>query len=78
MRTLQGPHGPRTITAARQVTLPDEVMQAAGLSTGDKVYFSPHDYPPGSILITPLEHVISALEEKRARDASAKRSRKKS
>jgi bifunctional DNA-binding transcriptional regulator/antitoxin component of YhaV-PrlF toxin-antitoxin module len=49
------PVGPHPISAKRQVTLPAEVMRAAHLRPGDKVYCEGQERPVGGIVLVPME-----------------------
>jgi hypothetical protein len=46
-------YGPRTVTSARQVSLPEELLKEIRLIPGAEVYFALNDSEPGTVVLIP-------------------------
>lgn len=59
---MQAPHGPFKISRNRQVTIPAELMRQLDLAPGDSVYVVSTADSERSLVLLPVEVVVSWLE----------------
>lgn len=64
------PHGPFKIGANRQITIPAELLKRIDLAPGDSVYFAMAVDVEGSLIVVPVERLVSWVDAGR-RSASS-------
>jgi AbrB family looped-hinge helix DNA binding protein len=56
------PHGPFKIGANRQITIPAELLKRIDLAPGDSVYVAMADDVEGSLIVVPVERLVSWID----------------
>jgi AbrB family looped-hinge helix DNA binding protein len=56
------PHGPFKIGANRQITIPAELLKRIDLTPGDSVYVAMADDVEGSLIVVPVERLVSWID----------------
>lgn len=59
---MHAPHGPFKIGANRQITIPAELLRRMNLEPGDSVYVAMDPDIEGSLVVIPVERVVTWLE----------------
>lgn len=57
------PDGPRRIAPKRQVSLPEPLLQALGLSVGDDVWIAINPDRPGTLVVIPRQLMREIFEK---------------
>lgn len=59
---MNPPHGPFKIGANRQITIPAELLKRIDLAPGDSVYVAVADDVEGSLIVVPVERLVSWID----------------
>ena len=65
---MHPPHGPLKIGANRQITLPSDLLKRVDLTPGDSVYVSLAEEIADSLLVIPVEKLVSWIDAGRRQD----------